>query len=486
MNESALLAILPLIVLGVASAVLMLAVAFGARLIVVAVLTVVSLVAAVGAVAVVPLAQERQATALLLMDGYALFYVVVLLLASLAVVVLSYAYLANRPGDHGAYFILVVLSALGSAALAASTHFASFFLSLEVLSVSLYALIAYRYQHDFAIEAGMKYLILAGASSAFLLFGMALSYAEVGSMVLSDTVRGLATGDLGGLTIFGLAMMTVGVGFKLAVVPFHLWTPDVYEGAPAPVTALVASVSKGAVFALLLRYLGPAGLQGQQSLFLAFALIALASMFAGNVLALLQTNVKRLLAYSSISHLGYLLVAFVASGELGAVAATFYIVAYIVTTLGAFGVVTVLSDAERDADAMADYRGLFWRRPWLAMVFTMTLLSLAGMPLTAGFVGKFFVASAGIGMATGGVIGTTLWVLVMSLVLTSAIGLFYYLRLVALMYARPTEETPALAPPARAPAAWLMLGVLVALLVMLGLYPGPLLDSIAAAMASLL
>ena len=227
-------------------------------------------------------------------------------------------------------------------------------------------------------------------------------------------------------------MILVGVGFKLAVVPFHMWTPDVYEGAPAPVTAYIATVSKGAVFALLLRYMLPVSGDTSSTLFLALAAVAIASMLAGNLLALRQDNVKRILAYSSIAHLGYLLVAFLATGQRAGVAVGFYLIAYFATTLVAFGVVSVLSTDERDAGLMLDYRGLGARRPWLAAIFTVALLSLAGMPLTMGFIGKFVIVTAGAGAA--------LWALVIVLVVTSTIGLYYYTRLIIAMYVRRPEE----------------------------------------------
>src|SRR5205823_6514881 len=222
------------------------------------------------------------------------------------------------------------------------------------------------------------------------------------------------------------------LGFKLAVVPFHMWTPDVYEGAPAPVTAFVATVSKGAVVALLLRYLVQTGASTYRPVLLALSLIAVASMLVGNVLALLQHNVKRLLAYSSIAQLGYLLVALVAGGPRAAEAVTYYMVAYMVTTLCAFGSVTVLSGTTADADTLEVYRGLFWRRPGVAVVLAAALLSLAGMPLTAGFVGKFYVLAAGVESA--------LWLLVVLVVCNSALGLFYYLRLVVTMCAPLPRE----------------------------------------------
>jgi NADH-quinone oxidoreductase subunit N len=257
-----------------------------------------------------------------------------------------------------------------------------------------------------------------------------------------------------------------------------MWTPDIYEGAPAPVTAFVATVSKGAVFALLLRYFYQTQ-QNTGAVFLGISLIAVASMFAGNLLALLQENVKRILAYSSIAHLGYLLVAFLTGGEAGVQSATFYLVTYIVTILGAFGIVTLLSNGRRDADRLEDYRGLFWRRPLMAGMFTAMLLSLAGIPLTGGFLGKFYIVAAGVSAGQ--------WGLVFVLVLTSAIGLFYYLRILVAIYSRPTEAAGESLVFRAAPSAAgsLLLAGLTIFLVWLGVYPSPMLHIIAAMTAGL-
>ena len=246
--------------------------------------------------------------------------------------------------------------------LVASSHFISFFLGLEILSVALYALSAYLHTRSRALEAGIKYLILAGSSSAFLLFGMALIYAQLGTMDLFRLAASLPGAQNSPLVLGGLAFIVTGIGFKLGVVPFHLWAPDVYEGAPAPVTAFLATVSKGAIFALLLRYFYTVPARSTSApVFVLFAIIAIASMLIGNLLALFQNNVKRILAYSSIAHMGYLLVAFEASNTTASEAVAFYLVAYFITTIGAFGVVTVLSDEERDAGHSG---GL--RRPVLA------------------------------------------------------------------------------------------------------------------------
>ena len=227
-------------------------------------------------------------------------------------------------------------------------------------------------------------------------------------------------------------MIIIGMGFKLALVPFHLWVADVYEGAPAPLTGFVATVSKGAIFALLLRYFNSTNIVNSRPLFFAFASIAIASMFFGNLLALLQKNIKRVLAYSSIAHMGYLLVAFLASGPLAVAAVAFYLLSYFATTLGAFGIITVLSNKDRDLDKVEDYRGLFFKHPWLSGIFTLMLFSLAGIPLTAGFIGKFYILSAGV--------NSRLWLLVVLLVINSVIGLFYYLRIITALYRQPGAE----------------------------------------------
>lgn len=455
--------LLPLLVLAATPVVAMLGIAFYRNHRLTLALTLSGLALAFGTFAGVSprLQQPRSITSLLLLDDYGLFYLGLILIASGVVAILSYGYLEQREGPCEEFYLLLLLATLGSAVLVVSHHFASFFLGLEVLSVSLYGLMAYVRSSEKGLEAGLKYLILAATSAAFLLFGLALIYAELGTMEFTPLASRMVLSDVyNAWLLAGLALMVVGIGFKLAVVPFHLWTPDVYEGAPAPVTAFVATASKGAVFALLLRYFAQVDRLG--SLWLVFALIAVASMFVGNLLALLQNNVKRILAYSSIAHLGYLLVAFVSGGERMVTAVAYYLAAYTVTTLIAFGLVTVLSGPGREAEDLEDYRGLFWRQPYLAGIFTAALLSLAGIPLTGGFIGKFYVVMVGAEAAQ--------WWLVVLLVANSAIGLYYYLRIVVAMAAPPVPEG------ARVTVPWargLVLAALTLLLVGLGVYPGP-------------
>jgi NADH-quinone oxidoreductase subunit N len=479
-NVAATLALLPLILIAATAVIVMLGIACKRSHALAAALTLVGLAAAfISIAAAVPLA-PRQVTSLLLVDRYALFYIGLIIASAAVVAVFSYQYFENHNGHREELYLLLLLATLGCAVLVASSHFVSFLLGLEILSVSLYAMVAYLKEGERALEAGIKYLILASASAAFLLFGMALIYAEAGTMEFWR-IREVSANGSGFLVLLAGVVLTVtGIGFKLGVVPFHLWTPDVYQGAPAPVAAFVATTSKSAMVALLLRYFHLSGAIGYRPVFLVFSVVAIASMCAGNLLALQQTNVKRILAYSSIAHFGYILVAFLAGGTMAIEAVSFYLVAYTVTILAAFGIVSVLSSSDRDADDLEDYRGLFWRRPVIASVFTAALFSLAGIPATMGFVGKFYVLSAGAAAAA--------WPLIIILVVTSVAGLFYYLRVVVTLFSAPPEHAAAQVVSIGQPAAWsgvFMLAVLSLLLIWFGVYPTPLLHVIRATMAAL-
>jgi len=468
------IALMPLITVGGASVVVMLALTIRRSYELTVWLTLSGLAAAFASLWSAASVTPSHVTLLLVVDRYAIFYMGLILAACFAVVLISYSYFEKQPGQREELYILMLLATLGSQVLVTSTHFVSFFLGLEILSVSLYALIAYQRTKTRPLEAGIKYLVLAASSAAFLLFGMALIYAALGTMQFGEIAAHLASQANLPLGIFlpGTALLITGIGFKLGVVPFHLWTPDVYEGASAPVTAYIATVSKGSMFALLLRYFYGTGFAHDRVLYIVFAIIAVASMFAGNLFALMQNNVKRILAYSSIAHLGYLLVAFLAGGSLAVEAVTFYLVAYFITMLGVFGVVAVLSDRDGEAELINDYRGLFWRRPLLAGIFTIMLLSLAGIPVTAGFLAKFFIIAAGASASS--------WALILILVVTSVMGLFYYLRIVVMLYAdlpngAERTETPVLYLPL---SGTFTVTALAILLVWFGIYPTQLLELI--------
>jgi NADH-quinone oxidoreductase subunit N len=465
MELSDLIGILPLIVISVAIVVIMLVITIKRNHFATMMLTVVGLALSLISLPIALSCKSTYITPLFIKGGYGFFYMGLLFTASIVTTVLSYGYMQGRQTVKEEMYLLLLTAVLGSAAIVSSSHFASFFLGLELLSVSLYVLIAYPCSSHNHIEAGVKYLIPAATSAAFLLFGMALVYGITGRLEISDIAKERVNSSLNSpLFLAGIVMIVIGIGFKLALVPFHLWAADVYEGAPAPITGFVATVSKGAVVALLLRYFNSTGIVNSRPLFLTFAAIAIASMFVGNLLALLQKNIKRILAYSSIAHMGYLIVAFLASGPLAIAAVAFYLLSYFATTLGAFGIITVLSNKNRDLDKVEDYRGLFFQHPWLSGVFTIMLFSLAGIPLTAGFIGKFYILFAGV--------NSSLWLLVILLVINSVIGLFYYLRIITTLYKQPQAET-SLQP--LVPSVSLLAGetliVLTLVVIWLGVYP---------------
>lgn len=464
MNGTDALALLPLIIVGGVSVLVMLSIAVRRSHGFTLGLTLAGLAAAFGSLWISAPMAPLQVTSLLIIDHYSLFFFGLVIAADFAVAILCWDYLRKHDIHREELYILLLLATVGAMVLVASSHFASFFLGLEILSVSLYSMIAYM-RSARPIEAGLKYLVLAAASAAFLLFGMALVYAEAGTMQFGAMGQALQGKISAPLVISGLALIITGIGFKLAVVPFHMWTPDIYEGAPAPVTAFVATVSKGAMFALLLRYFYRAGGITNREIVIVFTIVAIASMLIGNLLALFQTNVKRILAYSSIAHMGYLLVAFLAGGSYAVEAVMFYLVAYFITTLGAFGVVSVLSRTADEPELAIDYDGLFWQRPAIAGVFTVMMFSLAGIPVTAGFIGKFYIITAGT--------FSTTWTLLMVLIVGSVIGLFYYLRLVAVMYRLPEPQPEPIARRISSPGG-VVLATLTGLLIWFGVYPEPL------------
>jgi NADH-quinone oxidoreductase subunit N len=492
MNAADFSGILPLVMLAGSSLLVLVAAAFTRRLLVSFVIALAGLAAAIVFSGLNAARVPSNVAGLLSFDRFVLFGFVLIQGATFFTAISSWAALRGRPDEGGDFFFLLLLSALGACILAASHSFAAFFLGLELMSVSLYALIGWRHESSIGTEAAIKYLLVAGASSAFLLFGMAVFYADTGTMDLSRLAGGGPASSL--LAPVGLGMILVGIGFKLAVVPFHMWTPDVYDGAPAPVTGFIATVSKGAMVVVLARAFAPAlvGTGGVNGLLRdgagalspafpwVFAVIAGASMFGGNILALRENNVKRILAFSSIAHLGYILVAFLAGGAEALRAISFYLVAYFATTLGAFAAITGLSSPDRDADSLEEYRGLAARRPWLAAALTAMLLSLAGLPLTAGFIGKFIILRAGA--------GAELWVLAVILAVNGTISIVYYLKIVSAMFRGFAGHPGAASAPgaavtgvsvtvtARIPIlAAAALVALTVVVVALGVFPSPLL-----------
>ena len=463
--------ILPLIVLTLAIVLLMLVIAFRRTHGLTAGCTVVGLLLTLASIPVAMAVGEQQMS-LLTVDRYGMFFTLLMLGVALASTLLSWEYLRHRQERNEEFYLLLLLATLGALVLVFANHVVSLLLGMELLGVSLYAMISYPDRGKLPLEAAIKYLVLSGCASAVLLFGFALIYAALGSLSFVGIGERLATAsDNQVLILAGTALVLTGIGFKLSVVPFHMWTPDVYQGAPLPVTGFLATVSKGAIFVVLLRLFMEAKLYQYNTLLITLGVLAVASMVVGNLLALQQQNIKRLLSYSSIAHFGYLLITLVAGGILSGgkfavEAASYYVVAYVVTTLAAFAVISLLSsNGEDEKEEVSDLTGLFWHRPLHAGLLTLALLSMAGIPLTAGFIAKLYVFTSGIEGA--------LWVLVGALVLGSAIGIYYYLRIIYVMTLQ--EDNKVIGSVSTNPwlgeAVALSLGVLV---LWLGIFPQPL------------
>jgi NADH-quinone oxidoreductase subunit N len=433
-----------------------------------------------GAMGVSLLLWEGPATSfqgMLVVDGFALFFNIVIGVATILVLLLSVGYLPHLGVEAGEYYALVLFATIGMMLMASGTDLLVIFLALELMSLSLYVLAGTFRTRPAGNEAALKYFLLGAFASGFFLYGIALLYGATGTTNLARLGAALAAPGAARepMVLAGLALLLVGFGFKTSAVPFHQWAPDVYEGAPTAVTAFIATGSKTAAFAGLLRVL--VAMQALQADWAAMLwVLAALTMTLGNVVALAQANVKRLLAYSSIAHVGYMLVGLAAGLGAGAPAVLFYLGVYTVASVGAFGTVLLLERGGEEAVDLAAYGGLAGRHPVLALGLTVFLLALIGMPPTAGFVGKFYLFSAAIQRGL-------VWLAVIA-VLNSVLAAYYYLRLIVYMYMREPEGVPITA--LVTPAASIALAVSAWATLQLGLWPGPVLTAAQRAVAPLL
>ena len=405
-----------------------------------------------------------------MVDPFSMLYQLVIIVAALACCTLSHAYIENYTDNREELYILMLCSVAGAMLMVASSHYASFFISLELMSIPVYGLLAYTHQRSRSLEAGIKYLVLSATASAMLLMGMAYIYAYTGSLSFYDNVQALMQAIQQPMVILGLGLIICAVAFKLSLAPFHKWTPDVYAGAPAPIATFLATVAKVATIGLFVRYLLSSGAILVDSIVTIITIIAVLSILVGNFLAVRQVNLKRILGYSSIAHFGYLLIGLISMTYASLGNVTVYVITYVLTTIGAFGVVALMSSPynnDNEAESLADYRGLFWRRPILTATLTVMMLSLAGIPLTAGFIGKFLVVMAAV--------TTQHWFLAAMIIVGSGIGLYYYLRVMVVMYMTP-PDTPRI----DADKHWgqkvgglMVLAAALAVLV-IGVYPDPI------------
>ena len=396
-------------------------------------------------------------------DSFSVFFHFLVAAVTAVVILTSYEYMAVQKIRAGEYYALVLFGALGMSLMSSAVELVLIFIALEISSISTYILAGFRRRAAISSEASVKYFLLGSFATAFFLYGVALMFGATGSTSITVIGRELRLAGIPMLAYVGVALMFVGLGFKVAAAPFHVWTPDVYEGAPAPVVGFMSTAPKAAVFAVLLRIMFEADAPGRVGL---IWVVAALSMTLGNLGALVQDNAKRLLAYSSIAHAGYLLVAFAALPNNGIPAAMFYSASYAAMNVGAFAVISHIAGEGERYVTLEDYEGLGRRSPLLAAILTIFLLSLIGIPITGGFFAKFYVFSAAL---QANLVG-----LVIVGVLNSAVASYYYLRLIVAMYMREAREDVLVLPiPAGLGAA---LAISLAATIYLGVLPGRVLD----------
>lgn len=372
-------------------------------------------------------------------DDFSVFFHVVIIAIAAVVILSSFEYMAVQRIRAGEYYALILFGVVGMALMSSAVELVLIFIALEISSISTYILTGFRRNEASSSESSLKYFLLGSFATAFFLYGVALMFGATGSTNIDVISQKLQSGPVELLVYMAMSLMLVGLGFKVAAAPFHVWTPDVYEGAPAPIVGLMSTAPKAAAFAVLLRVVFTINAPGRFGLLWATAAL---SMTLGNVGALVQSNVKRLLAYSSIAHAGYLLMAFAVMGSENAVggisAAMFYTASYAAMNVGAFAVVSHFANAGERYVTLEDYEGLGRSSPVLAATLTIFLLSLIGIPMTGGFFAKFYVFSAAVK-------AHLIWLTLIG-VINSAIGAYYYLRIIVVMYMRESRKNVPVTP----------------------------------------
>ena len=397
-------------------------------------------------------------------DSFALFFDVLFCSLGILTVAISHSYLVKRGMREGEFHILMLASVIGMMVLASATSLVTIFLGLELLSIALYVASGFARDDNSSQEAAAKYLLVGGFASAFVLYGMALVYGASGTTIIPDIAKQIANVSVGNpLLILGVVLMGVGFAFKVSAAPFHMWTPDVYQGAPIPVTAFMSVGTKAAAFAMIVRVFagGLPHLAPEWQALLAF--VAATSMVVGNLMAIIQSSLKRLLAYSGIAQAGYVLIGVIAGGKAGLAAVLYYLFVYMFMNFGAFAVVTLLAGSEGDRDRLTDLGGLYRRNLPMAVLMTIFMLSLAGFPPSVGFFGKLFLFTAGVSS------GYT-WLVVLA-VLMSVVSVYYYVRVLIPVWSSPARAEPLQASISSKSAIWISGIASVAL----GLYPTSLL-----------
>lgn len=397
-------------------------------------------------------------------DGLSDVLKIAICLINFVVLIYATSYLKARSLYKGEFYVLAVFSTLGMLIMASAYHFLTIYLGLELMSLCLYAMVAMQRDSKIATEAAMKYFILGALASGMLLYGMSIIYGVTGSLSISE-IASVINSEQIDLTVLslGLVFLVIGVGFKLGAVPFHMWLPDVYQGAPTAVTLFIAAAPKIAAFAMAIRLLVD-GLGGSQVYWQDMVImLAVLSMIVGNVIAIAQTNIKRMLAYSTISHVGFILLGLLAGTAAGYSAAMFYVLVYALMSLGGFGMIILLSRQGFEADTIDDFKGLSQRSPWYALMMLILMFSMAGIPPLAGFYAKLSVIKS--------IVDVNMISIAIVAVIMSVIGAFYYLRIIKVMYFDSANDTAELTAPKDMKIAISMNAILV---LVLGAFPGAL------------
>ena len=399
-------------------------------------------------------------------DSFSVFFIFLVIAISAVVILSSFEYMAVQKIRGGEYYALILFAAVGMSLMSSAIELVLIFIGLEISSISTYILAGFRRNDASSSESSLKYFLLGSFATAFFLYGVALMFGATGSTNIDVIAQRLESSPTGPLVFTAMALMFVGLGFKVAIAPFHVWTPDVYEGAPAPIVGFMSTAPKAAAFAVLLRVVFAINAPGR---FWFLWVAAALSMTLGNIGALVQANVKRLLAYSSIAHAGYLLVAFAMTAQenypVGISAAMFYTAAYAAMNVGAFAVVSHLANSGERYVHVEDYEGLGRTSPLLAATLTIFLLSLIGIPVTGGFFAKFYVFSAALR-------ANLIWLTIIG-VLNSAVGAYYYLRIIVVMYMREARKEVPVNP--ISPSLGLALGLSILATLYLGILPNRIL-----------
>ncbi|MCU4137051.1 NADH-quinone oxidoreductase subunit N [Buchnera aphidicola (Sitobion miscanthi)] len=417
-------------------------------------------------------------TSLFHIDAYSIFYIGMIIISSISTCVFAYPWLIKYPFNKEEFYLLIIISNLGAISLIASNHMASFFVNIELVSLPMFGLIAYSNYQKHSLEASFKYIILSGISSSFLLLGIAWIYSVSGSLnVLSiHQIFHVISEHEKLVVLFGISMVLFALFFKLSIVPFHLWTPDVYQGTPASVLSFFSTTGKISIFSILLHFFSHHANSNNEILYFILLLITIFSILIGNLMAMFQKNIKRFFGYVSISQSGYLLIVLFASNKnysFSLEASAIYLCSYLFSNIAFFGIINLISNSheKNNADSLNSYQGLFWSQPILSSIFTIVLLSLSGIPLTLGFIGKFYILSI--------IVKEHLWIIGFSFLIGTILSWYCYLRIILNLYLHPLKS---LKQDLNITHNWfytpsgIVICISAMILLILGVYPNPLIS----------